>query len=188
MKKLILISGKAMHGKTTFANYLKKHLEEHGKRVCIVNYASHLKNIAKAYYGWDGKDKSEKWRNLLQQLGTDRIRVQMNKPFFHAHRMCEDIEIIQDDFDYIISDDMRFKNELYYPMAYFPNKVMTVRVHRYNFVSPLTKEQQLHASEIDLDGIEMNEDIRVYSGEVDYLSDEAKCMCLALIGEEKDNE
>lgn len=165
MKNLILISAKAQSGKSTFAKYAKERFEVYGYKSCVMNYSSHLKNIIKTYYGWDGVDKSPKFRSLLQSLGTDKIRQQMNKPFFHVNRLCEDSEIISDDFDFILVDDARFKGELYYPMAYFPDKVKTIRLVRNNFVSPLTFEQQNHISEIDLDNEKFEDIFSIESGE-----------------------
>ena len=39
MMKCITISGKAGHGKDTFAENLKKNLEAKGYRVCVFHYA-----------------------------------------------------------------------------------------------------------------------------------------------------
>lgn len=164
MKQIILISGKASNGKTTFAEFVKQRLEVYGERVCIMRYAQYLKFILSTYYRWDGKDKSPYWRGLLQELGTERIRLKMNRPLFHAQRICEDIEIVQNDFDYVLLDDTRFKNEIDFPKAYFPDKVSTLRIVRNNFVSPLTPEQQLHPSEIDLDNVAMDEQIVMETG------------------------
>ena len=71
--KLILISGKAGHGKDTLAGYLKAVMEEDDKKVLIVHYGDLLKYICKQFFGWDG-NKDEKGRTLLQHVGTDVIR------------------------------------------------------------------------------------------------------------------
>ena len=151
MKKIILISGKAQHGKDTFSEILKEELEKKGQRICITRYAKHIKTILKDYYGWDGETKDEYWRKMLQYLGTDKIRMQMCKPFFHVQRICEDIEITSEDFDFYIIPDCRFHNEIHYARAYFPRKIVDFRVHRPNFDNGLTSEQKLHPSEVDLD-------------------------------------
>lgn len=130
---------------------LKSQLEAKGKKVCIMRYASNIKRIMTDFYGWNG-EKTDYWRTKLQILGTEIIRIKLNRPMFHVQRVCEDIEIIQDDFDYVIIDDCRFPNEIKYPEAVFDDKVMTVRLHRLNYESPLTPEQQNHPSERALDG------------------------------------
>lgn len=152
MKKIILFSGKAEHGKTTAAEYLKDILESRGERVVITRYAYYLKDLAKRYCGWDGQ-KDNTGRQLLQELGTDIIRQKLNKPNFHVGRICEDIEICQDYVDYVLIDDARFENEIYYPKAMFENKVITIHVIRTtpNFHSHLSEEQLKHKSETALD-------------------------------------
>lgn len=151
MNKIILISAKAQNGKDTCSDYLKNKLESNGSKVAVMHYAYYLKDILIRFYGWDGKCKSEYWRSMFQYLGTDKIRNKMKKPLFHVNRVCEDIQIIEDDFDYVIIPDTRFINEIHYPKALFPDKVVEVRVIRDNFVSPLTMEQLSHISETGLD-------------------------------------
>ncbi len=159
MKKIILISGKAEHGKTTLANILKEKLEEKGNKVVITRYALYLKEIAKKYCDWNG-NKDQVGRELLQKLGTEVIRQKLNKPLFHVGRICEDIEITQDYYDYVIIDDVRYENEVYYPITVFgKDKVYTIRVNRYDklnggmvpFINSLTDEQKKHISETSLD-------------------------------------
>ena len=67
--KVILISGKAGHGKDTLAGYMKNFMEKRGKRVLIIHYGDLLKYICKSLFGWDGQ-KDEKGRTLLQYVGS----------------------------------------------------------------------------------------------------------------------
>ena len=172
MKKIILISGKAENGKTTAAKQMKKVFESRGYRAVITRYAKYLKEIAKDYCGWDG-NKDEKGRKLLQELGTDIIRNKLNKPDFHVGRICEDIEVCADYVDYVIIDDTRFPNEIYYPLAKFgKDKIVTYKVNRIELVdadsyentlseveqnnmrpyqNSLTPEQRKHPTETALD-------------------------------------
>ena len=152
MKKIILFSGKAEHGKTTAAELLKNILEAEGQSVVITRYAYYLKDLAKRYCNWDGQ-KDAAGRRLLQVLGTDIIRQKLNKPNFHVGRICEDIEICQDCVDYVLIDDTRFENEIYYPKAMFGDKVVAIRVIRTtpDFHSHLSEEQLNHRSETALD-------------------------------------
>ena len=83
---------------------------------------------------------------------------------FHVGRICEDIEICQDYVDYVIIDDTRFPNEVYFPKAMFGDKVMTIRVSRLNedltpFESSLTEEQKKHISEVALDNFNFDQTI-----------------------------
>lgn len=171
MKKVILFSGKAEHGKTTAANMLKKMLEDKGNKVVVTRYAYYLKDLAARYCGWNG-EKDNYGRQLLQQLGTDIIRVKLNKPNFHVGRICEDIEICQDYVDYVIIDDTRFTNEVFYPKAIFGDKVIAVRVERDdpNFRSALSDEQLHHISETALDDFE-GFDCKISASNLDELED-----------------
>lgn len=151
MKKIILISGKAEHGKSTLAKYLKEQLENEGEKVATDLFAKYIKGYLRDFYGWDGVTKDEFYRTKLQQLGTDIIKEKLNYKAFHAKRLAEDIQIIGDDFDFIIIDDCRFKDEVYTMKAMFPEECIIVRVNRYGFKSKLTKDQLKHKSECDLD-------------------------------------
>lgn len=173
LKKIILLSGKAENGKTTFANMLKNILEASGNKVVITRYAYYLKDLATRYCGWNG-EKDDFGRSLLQQLGTDIIRIKLNKPNFHVGRICEDIEICQSYVDYVIIDDTRFENEIYYPKAMFGDKVISVRLNRtgLNFTSSLNSNQLSHISETALDNF-INFDYIISSSNLDELQEQA---------------
>lgn len=154
MEKIILISGKAGAGKDTAAQMMKEYLETKGKRVAVTHYAKHMKDMLYEFYNWDGiKDA---WaRNKLQWLGTEKIRIAMNMPEFHVKRTSENMDIIQEDFDYFIVADCRFPNELEYVGNYFgKDSTVTIRVNRINYKSTLSPEAQNHPSEISLDSWE----------------------------------
>ena len=55
--------------------------------------------------------------------------------------------------DYVLIDDTRFENEIYYPKAMFGDKVVAIRVIRTtpDFHSHLSEEQLNHRSETALD-------------------------------------
>ncbi len=151
MEKIILISGKAGHGKDTLAEAITSQMILNGKKVATTRYATHIKRILSDFYNWNGI-KTDWARNKLQLLGTEIIREKLNKPDFHVSRTCEDIEIVQDDFDYILIPDTRFPNEIEYVKEKFgTDKVMTIRVERLNYKSELSEEAQKHKSETLLD-------------------------------------
>jgi hypothetical protein len=157
MKKIFLISGFAQHGKDSTANFLKQKLL--GKSLIIHN-ADYLKFICKEYLEWDGS-KDEYGRTLLQKTGTENTKIKLNKPFFWIEKVCDVIEITQDLYDYYMIPDIRFKSEIYYPLARFPDNVITIRIHRLNFDNGLNEEQKNHISEIELKNFK--HDIDVYS-------------------------
>jgi hypothetical protein len=156
MKNVILISGKARHGKDAFAEILKDALEQKGNLVVVDRFAKYIKGYLMDYYKWDGITKNENIRQKLQQLGTERIKETLNYKYFHSQRLAQDFQIVQDDFDYFIVADTRFEDEIYLMKSMFPNKIITIRVERDGFNSGLTKDQLRHKSETALDNFDFD--------------------------------
>lgn len=148
MNNIILISGKACHGKDTFAKFLKEGLENKGKRVLICHYGDLLKFIAKAYLGWNGK-KDEEGRKLLQQVGTGLIREK--EPNFWVDFVIKMLRYFGYMYDYVLIPDVRFPNEVDKVKEAFGDNVFHFRVVRPAFISDLTPEQLKHPSETALD-------------------------------------
>jgi len=157
MKNIFLISGEAQHGKDSVAAFLRMKLPGN---TLILHNADYLKYIAREYMGWDG-NKDEEGRTLLQQLGTEKVRWGLKKPLFWTERVCDVIELMQDDYDYFCVPDTRYLNEIYYPMARFPNRIFTIRVYRLNFDNGLTPEQKSHISEREL--VSFKHDFEIFS-------------------------
>ena len=152
MKNIILLSGKAHSGKNYCADYLEEQLKAKGYRVVQDMFAKYIKGYLKDYYGWDGITKDDFYRDKMQQLGTDIIKEKLNYKSFHALRLAQDISIIENDFDYIIISDCRFRDEIYAMKAMFPDKVIDIRVDRIDKdVRDDLGELANHKSEIDLD-------------------------------------
>lgn len=147
MKKLFIISAKAENGKDATADILMSKLQ--GKS-CKVALARDLKSICMEYLGWDGQ-KDEIGRQILQQTGTDEIRDNLGWDTFHAERVAQIVKIIQKHYEYIFVTDLRFRNELHYLSAMFPDEVVSIRVCRLGHISKLNEEQLIHKSECDLD-------------------------------------
>lgn len=150
MSKIILISAKAEHGKDALASILKEELTTYNKKVVIDRFAKYIKMYA-TQLGWDGKTKDEYWRHFLQTIGTEKIKQELNYKSFHAKRLAEDIQILEDYVDCWLIADTRFPDEIYTLKAMFPHNVVTIRVNRPNHKSKLTEEQLKHESEIALD-------------------------------------
>lgn len=146
--KVILISGKAQHGKDTIANFLKNQFDADGYKSVIIHYADLLKYICKSYFEWDG-NKDEKGRELLQHIGTDVIRKQ--NPTFWVDFVYMLLNLFNGVWDYVIIPDCRFLNEISTIKDCESFDSIHIRVKRTNFISPLTPEQLLHPSETALD-------------------------------------
>lgn len=150
MERIVLVSGKAEHGKTLFSNILQEKLEQRGWRILRMAFADYLKFIASKYYGWDGNKDSD-GRNLLQYIGTDMVRDK--EPNFWVSGVLKTIDVLSGDFDYTILDDCRFKNELYMKSKLPVTSVRATRLGNRNdhYENSLSEAQRKHPSEIDLD-------------------------------------
>lgn len=147
-KKIFIISGKARHGKDTVANIIKEYYNSKNLKVIIDSFAYYIKDYAKRISDWDGKEET-KPRELLQQLGTNIIRKNIDNYFF-INRMIEDINVFSYFYDIIVISDGRFKEELDTIKNKFDN-VTLIKVKRLNFDNGLTEKQKMHSTETALD-------------------------------------
>lgn len=141
--KVILLSGKAEHGKTTAAEQIVNKL----KNAKIVPLAKKMKEQA-MMIGWDGK-KDEKGRKLLQEISW---------PIKHYHgvdiyaKWCYEQAL---GLDYLIVDDCRMMAEVdYFKKLLSENTIddlKIIRIVRPNYTSSLTPEQLKDVSETELD-------------------------------------
>ena len=148
MSKGILIAGKARAGKDTTALLLKEIYTEKGKKTINLAYGNYIKEYAKNISDWDGRDET-KPRSLLQRLGTDIIRKDIDPNFF-VKRLCDDIKVYSYFFDVITVSDVRFPNEIDGPSAMFKD-IIKIKIIRDNFVSNLTDVEKKHITETALD-------------------------------------
>lgn len=148
--KVILISGKAQHGKDTTAGFLSIILEALGNRVLVTHYGDLVKYICKTFFDWDGQ-KDEAGRSLLQRVGTDVIRRQDED--YWAQFVVQVLKFFDGEWDFVIIPDCRFPNELNLPREAGFDTVH-IRVVRPDFDNGLTPEQQAHPSENSLDDVD----------------------------------
>lgn len=150
--KVICISGKAQHGKDYTADLLKNNLEHLGHSVLIIHYADLLKFVCEKYFGWDGA-KDEKGRTLLQNVGTEIVR-ECDQDFW-VDFVYNILFMFNDNWEYAIIPDCRFKNELLnqHGRDWCFDSVYHVRVNRINYDNQLTEEQKKHSSETELDDV-----------------------------------
>lgn len=147
--KVILISGKAQHGKDTVADMICRRLRGDNHKVLVTHYADLLKFICAFYFGWDGI-KDENGRRLLQYVGTDVVREK--NPSLWVDFVSTMLTYFNGNWDYVIIPDCRFPNEVSRMAERFDT--VYIRVERPNFVSNLTPEQLAHPSETALDDYE----------------------------------
>lgn len=167
--RVILISGKAGHGKDTVAGFLKQAMEAEGKRVLITHYADLLKHICKSFFGWNG-EKDEAGREMLQKIGTECIRAQ--DPDFLVDFVIQILRFFLDQWDYVLIPDARFPNEIQRMRDCFP--CTHIKVFREDYESPLTPEQQAHPSETAMDHINPDYEIISHEDNLESLRDTVK--------------
>lgn len=147
--KLILFGGKANSGKDTSAEILDTMYRDRGFKVVNIQIAYYMKMYAKQIASWDG-DNETKPRALLQELGTDVIRNQIDEDFF-INRILQDIDVYSRYFDVITISDCRFPREFDKIREKY-KEAFSVHVTRPNYVSHLTKAQKEHITEQLVDG------------------------------------
>jgi hypothetical protein len=175
---IYLIGGKARHGKSTTARIIKDEYEKMGKNVAITSYGKYIKDYARNYFGWDGREET-KPRDLLQFLGTDIIRGKLKKHDFFVNRMIDDIQILSYFFDVIVIDDARLEIEVEKPKMQF-EKFIAVKIIRDNFDNGLTAEQKHDLTEIDFDDYNKFD----YCIHNDGTTDELRNKVIAIINKE----
>lgn len=171
-------------GKDTFAQILKEELEKQNKSVLITHFADEVKFVCKNFFSWNG-EKDEEGRKLLQYVGTDYFRNQVDQDYW-VNRMVENIKAIQNypfiHYDYIIISDTRFPNEIekfktdYKDISCgFPYQLTTIRMVR---ELSLTSETTTHSSETALDGYRFDY-IIINNDSIEDLYEKAKTMLSA---------
>lgn len=147
--KIFAVSGKAQHGKDTFANILYQELTNRGHKVLVTHYADLLKYICKTFFNWNG-EKDERGRQILQYVGTDVVRKE--RPNYLVEFVVDVLNLFGDNWEYVIIPDTRFPNEIDVLREHY-QKVDHIRVIRTDFESTLTEEQKNHPSETSLDNV-----------------------------------
>lgn len=145
--KIFLIAGKGRHGKDTTADFIRSYYEKKGLKTINLTNSYYLKDYAKRISDWNGEEET-KPRTLLQELGTELIRNQIDE-FFFIKRVLEDLAVFSYFYDIITISDVRMPYELELPKKNFSN-VYTFHVVRPN-VMELTETEQHHRTETALD-------------------------------------
>ncbi len=171
--KIFLIGGKANSGKDSTADYITKYYREKGKDVVNIQIAYYIKMYAKQIAKWDG-DNETKPRQLLQDLGTELIRKQIDEYFF-IKRILQDIDIYSRYFDVITISDGRLPEEFEEITKAYPETV-TIHVTRPGYVSHLTKGQKAHLTEALVDDIKYEYEV-VNDGTLEDLEEKAFKLC-----------
>lgn len=162
MNKLaITISGKAGHGKDTFAEIAIAVLKEKGIRARRLAFADYLKQEAQLL-GWTG-EKDAKGRTLLQNLSS--LTKTYHGLDYYVKKVQKNIELL--DYDVFFITDTR------HPYEVRPIKnTVAVRIERPGYDNGLTKSQQKHISEVELDDYEGFDHYVINLGEREHLKEQ----------------
>lgn len=154
--KIILIGGKANSGKDSTAEFIDNYYREKGLDVVNIQIAYYIKMYAKQIAMWDG-DNETKPRQLLQDLGTELIRKQIDEYFF-IKRIIQDIDVYSRYFDVITISDGRLPEEFKEIKKAYPETI-SLHITRPGYVSHLTKDQKAHVTESLVDDINYDYEI-----------------------------
>jgi hypothetical protein len=144
--KVILISGKAQHGKDTCGNFFDIELRAKGFSTQIMHFGDALKYVCSQYYNWNG-EKDEAGRTLLQYIGTDVVGAK--NPAYWAEFVVGVLSMFENEWDYVLIPDCRYPIEVDTVKKKFNTTVL--RVFRPDFDNGLTETQKNHPSEVDMD-------------------------------------
>ncbi|KKN14451.1 hypothetical protein LCGC14_0996030 [marine sediment metagenome] len=106
--KVIMISGRAGAGKSTFTKFCMEYLSSKNQISTLVPFARGVKSTAKESFGWDG-EKDDAGRRLLQGIGLLGRAYNENLWAEQAIHKIDMTFVIGSDTIFI--DDWRFPNE-----------------------------------------------------------------------------
>ena len=168
---IIVVSGKANSGKDTTCEFMDNYIKTKGLKVVNLQFSTYIKTYAKTISGWSG-DEDSKPRSLLQQLGTNIIRKQIDNNFF-IKRIIGDIKVYSYYFDVITISDARLPEEMDSISKEFEN-VIKIQVKRPNFNNNLNEVEKKHITEIALDNYNDYDYVLENNGTLEDLNIKAK--------------
>ena len=169
--KIFIAAGKANSGKDTTCELINNYVKLKNLKSVNLQFSSYIKMYAKEITNWNGNDDT-KPRSLLQELGTDVIRKNINEDFF-INRIIEDIKVYSYYFDVITISDARFPKELDSIKNNFKD-VYKINIKRPNFENNLNDVQRSHVTETALDNYNDYDYVVVNDGTINDLNDKIK--------------
>lgn len=164
---IFIVAGKANAGKDTTCEFINSYIKRKGLKSINLQFSSYIKMYAKNITDWSGSE-DDKPRTLLQMLGTEIIRNQIDNKFF-IKRIIDDIKVYSYYFDAITISDARFPDEIEDISNSF-NKVCKIEISRPGFVSKLNESEKMHLSEQALDKYNNFDHFIINDGSIDELN------------------
>lgn len=165
--KIFIVSGKANSGKDTTCELINNYVKLKGLNSVNLQFSSYIKMYAKTISGWDGKEDT-KPRSLLQELGTEIIRKNIDEKFF-IKRIIGDIKVYSYYCDVITISDARLPLEIDSINSEFEN-VYKLNIQRPNFENNLNCNERRHITEVALDNYNDYDYVVVNDGTIEDLN------------------
>lgn len=165
--KIFVVAGKANSGKDTTCELINNYVKLKGKNAVNLQFSSYIKMYAKTISGWNG-DEETKPRHLLQELGTEVIRNNIDNEFF-IKRIIGDINVYSYYSDVITISDARMPEELDSIKNSF-KKVYKIKIERPNYENNLNQEERKHITETALDNYNDYDYVLVNDGTLEDLN------------------
>lgn len=164
---IFIVAGKANAGKDTTCELINSYIKRKGLKSINLQFSSYIKTYAKNITNWSGSE-DDKPRSLLQMLGTEIIRNQIDQKFF-IKRIIDDIKVYSYYFDVITISDARFPDEITDIVNSF-DKVCKIYIKRPDFVNKLNESEKMHSTELALDNYNEFDYFIVNDGSIDELN------------------
>lgn len=171
---VILVSGRAGVGKSTFARIAKEELYKRGYSVDIMAFAQGVKDCARQFFKWDGS-KDERGRKLLQLIGTEVGR--WYNPNIWVEYLKDHIKtgVLGLTSDVIIIDDWRFINEYTEFKTEYSFQLLTVHIYAPEREILRGTKEYFHSSEVELPNSDIEYDEYIDNrGDLQTLEDNIK--------------
>lgn len=179
---IVLVTGKARHGKDTICNMIDFYLSQEASIPTYrTAFADKVKEIAREKYDWDGC-KNDTGRNLLQLVG-DGYRHLYGEDFWIKqvnNKINPDVEKV------VIISDTRYMNEAHWFNNHGYNQTV-IKVTRLDedgeeYTEGMTEEQREHPSESEIDDIIPNIEV-INDGSIEDLQKSANRIGEYILGE-----
>lgn len=165
--KIFIVSGKANSGKDTTCELINNYVKLKGLNSVNLQFSSYIKMYAKTISGWDGNEDT-KPRSLLQELGTEIIRTNIDEKFF-IKRIIGDIKVYSYYCDVITISDARLPLEIDSINNEFEN-VYKINIQRPNFENNLNNNERKHITEVALNNYNDYDYVVVNDGTIEDLN------------------
>ena len=164
---IFMVSGIANSGKDTTCELINNYVKLKNLKSVNLQFSYYIKMYAKELTSWDGNDET-KPRTLLQQIGTDVIRKNIDDMFF-VNRIIDDIKVYSFFCDVITISDTRFPIEIESVYNSFSN-VVRINIIRPDFENNLNSKERKHITETALDGYNSYDYTLVNDGTIEDLN------------------